>query len=229
MVKPNTTPILIGGKQAEPVISRRNDSQSLDRERSIPNQRRIIGEQAEEANSPALNGRRLIESGGGTQEAGPNEGARELSISPASQPIWKAENVLQTIADRFTAARTLQKSEAWRQLQMDLMQASPFLVPVIIPYKDLISIVSDIEKEIKGGIGHQGKSNEEIMADFLSGEGTLVVTKTADEASNLDGLSSQLSLDTSGTIDPDGGDTSSSQDIPLSKNGSTDTSSPPSD
>lgn len=53
------------------------------------------------------------------------------------------------------------------------MNASPFLVPILLPYKDLISIVAEIEKEIKGSTAQAGKSNEELLADFLSGNSSL--------------------------------------------------------
>jgi len=56
------------------------------------------------------------------------------------------------------------------------MNASPFICPTLIPYKDLIQIVADIEKEIKGSSSNQtGKSNEELLSDFLNGTGTIQV------------------------------------------------------
>ena len=113
-----------------------------------------------------------------------SQGDNRLPVSPASpSPLptseagrsifTSADNVLKTIADRFNAAREEGKVVAWRQLQKDLMDASPWIVPVFIPYKDLIQIVADIEKEIKGTTSSVGRSNEEILADFLSGGASL--------------------------------------------------------
>ena len=118
-------------------------------------------------------------SGSGTGETQNNEVNRVVQQPVASgrNPFKDSDNILQAIADRFVDARKHQKAAAWRQLQVDLMHASPFICPVIIPYKDLISIVSDIEKEIKGATEQVGKSNEEIIASYLSGEGSLVVVQ----------------------------------------------------
>lgn len=55
------------------------------------------------------------------------------------------------------------------------MAATPFICPHIIPYKDAISIISEVEKEIKGSNAQVGKSNEELMADFLTGGSALSV------------------------------------------------------
>src|SRR5438046_855603 len=114
-------------------------------------------------------------SGSGAPEAGSNEGARELpapttTASYPSNPFTASSNILETIAQRFNYARETNRAGAWRQFQQDLMNASPFICPALIPYKDLISVVAEIEKEIKGSSANQaGKSNEELLADFLSG------------------------------------------------------------
>lgn len=101
-------------------------------------------------------------------------------------PFTSGNDVLKTIAQRFNLARVDGKVGAWRQFQRDLMDASPFIVPVIIPYKDLISIVSDIEKEIKGSNAIAGKSNEELLASFLKGENELGVDMTAPAPEGID-------------------------------------------
>ena|SRR2546423_4006355 len=113
---------------------------------------------------------------GRTPKAGGPARDRELPVAPApippttENPFTASSNILETIAARFNAARELQKAGAWKQLQTDLMNASPFICPALIPYKDLIQIVADIEKEIKGTSSSQtGKSNEQLLADFLSG------------------------------------------------------------
>lgn len=170
----------------------------------------ISSEEGQENSNPS-NGRGPLLSGVGTPQEGSSQGDRQLPIPTPTHPsIWKADNILQTIADRFTSARSLQKAEAWRQLQMDLMNASPFLVPHLLPLKDLIGIVSEIEKEIKGGTAHQGKSNEEIMADFLSGDGSLIVAKF-DLAPSIE---DNMPIDKGCTLVKDGGETT--VDTPLS-------------
>lgn len=105
------------------------------------------------------------------------------------------------------------------------MHASPFICPAVIPYKDLISIVSEIEKEIKGGTSQAGKSNEEIMADFLSGGGSLVVA----EMDIGPDLSRDKSLDKSGIVEGGEGEGGPVSDIPLSNGPSITPSSPSSD
>src|SRR5438445_2219192 len=110
-------------------------------------------------------------------EKGSPPGDRKLQQPPAKgSPFTATDNILKAIADRFNAAREFQKAGAWKQLQTDLMNASPFICPTLIPYKDLIQIVADIEKEIKGSSSNQtGKSNEELLSDFLNGTGTIQV------------------------------------------------------
>jgi hypothetical protein len=161
----------------------------------------------------------------GATEAGVVKADRELpkpEPNDHKNPFKQSDNILQTIADHFVEARKLQKAEAWRQLQVDLMHASPFICPGVIPYKDLISIVSEIEKEIKGGTSQAGKSNEEIMADFLSGQGSLVVAQ-ADLAPDL---ARDKSLDTSAIISVGEGEDGPVKDIPLSNGPSITPSSP---
>jgi len=71
--------------------------------------------------------------------------------------------------DKFVELRETGKVGAWKQLQSDLMRAAPFIVPAIIPLKDVIQIAADIEKEIKGSTAQVGRSNEELLSDFLNG------------------------------------------------------------
>jgi hypothetical protein len=130
-------------------------------------------EQGQGANNRGDGGRRTTE-----ERRASSQGDNGLPVSPTSLPpstipagtlFATADNILKKIADRFNLAREEGKVQAWRQLQRDLMDASPFIVPIFIPYKDLIQIVADIEKEIKGSTSQAGKSNEELLADFLAG------------------------------------------------------------
>lgn len=123
------------------------------------------------------------------------------SAGSPSNPFTSGEGVLKTLADRFNAAREIGKVGAWRQFQRDLMDASPFLVPHLLPYKDLITIVSDIEKEIKGSNATAGRSNEEILADFLSGKTTLGADLTAPAPSDLDNSAILTSLALDSTLE----------------------------
>jgi len=80
--------------------------------------------------------------------------------------------------DKFVELREQQKVGAWKQLQSDLMRAAPFIVPHIIPLKDVIQIAADIEKEIKGSTAQVGRSNEELLADFLNGGSSIPIDNT---------------------------------------------------
>lgn len=149
---------------------RRVTSEGLDRERGDSNNSGDLSSPAQEPRHPP---ERLVNGDGGNGEAqsrvaegtsGPPraEGEGDYAFSPT-------DNILQVVGKRWNEARNLNKAGAFRQLQRDLMAASPFICPGLIPYKDLITIVTDLEKEIKGSSSQAGKSNEELIADFLSG------------------------------------------------------------
>lgn len=113
-------------------------------------------------------------------------GARPKRENPFLALKADGAGILQTISERFNEARNESKAPAWKQFQQDLMDAAPFILHVI-PYKDIIQIASDIEKEIKGSTLQVGKSNEELLADFLTGGSSLpVVLKPVDELSQDD-------------------------------------------
>jgi hypothetical protein len=178
--------------------------------------------------SPETRGPGPSPSGNGDKEKGDNEGNRVVQLPRASSnnPFKDSDNILQAIADRFVDARKHQKVAAWRQLQIDLMHASAFICPVMIPYKDLISIVSDIEKEIKGATEQVGKSNEEIMASYLSGEGSLVVVEMDIGPDMKRDRSLDKKVDKSAMISTSGGDDGPVKDTPLSADPSSQPSSP---
>jgi hypothetical protein len=123
--------------------------------------------------------------GSGVKEEGGASSQGDNRLSEPSAPLsptipatgasifTSSDNVLKKIADRFNEAREIGKVQAWRQFQRDLMDASPYIVPLLIPYKDLVQLCADIEKEIKGSTSQAGKSNEELLADFLSGGASL--------------------------------------------------------
>ena len=205
-----------------------DDSQSVDGISRDPNSSGTSQPTVrEKGKSSPPRGRGPSPSGSGKEKEGDNEVNRGVPTSlpnpsSSSNPFKQSDNILQAIADRFVEARKLQKAEAWRQMQVDLMYASPFICPAIIPYKDLIGIVSEIEKEIKGGTSQQGKSNEEIMADFLSGGGSLVITQ-------MD-IAPDLERDKiNDIIEIDGGANGPVTDIPLSERPAPTPLSPPSD
>lgn len=66
------------------------------------------------------------------------------------------------------------------------MEATPYICPGIIPYKDAIQLVADIEKELKGTTQQTGKSNEEILASFLSGSDIIPVPPVPTPREELD-------------------------------------------
>jgi len=158
--------------------SRRANSQSLDGKRSDSLQSGDRTPESKEEQDSHSNLRGDGGSGSRAKEATGSKGDRELSKPPATlpaNPFTASSNILQDIAARFNYARETQKVGAWKQLQTDLMNASPFICPVLIPLKDLINIAQDIEKEIKGANTQVGKSNEELLADFLNGGGDIQV------------------------------------------------------
>lgn len=107
----------------------------------------------------------------------------------ASPPFTATDNILKIIGDRWNEARDLNKAGAFRQLQRDLMSASSIICPGLIPYKDLIQIVTDLEKEIKGSSSQVGKSNEELLADFLSGGSDIPIPNNPEPATLPEGES----------------------------------------
>lgn len=155
-----------------PLDSRGVNSPFVDRDSRDADLIRIINSKGSKEQGSDLNLRGDGGSRNREKEARSPKGDRELS-EPASlpaNPFTASSNILQDIAARFNAARELSKASAWRQIQTDLMNASPFICPGLIPYKDLLSAVAEIEKEIKGTSSSQtGKSNEELLASFLSG------------------------------------------------------------
>ena len=107
----------------------------------------------------------------------PGEGPRgELyAVLKSIAQDSNSPNVFQVIGQRFVDARKLQKAEAWRQLQEDLMLAAPFLCPGLMSFKDLLGAAREIEDFVKGATGKAGRSNEELMQEFLNGGGPLAV------------------------------------------------------
>ena len=53
------------------------------------------------------------------------------------------------------------------------MSSLHLLCPYVMPLKDALAACREIEDFIKGSTGQVGKSNEELMAGFLRGEGEL--------------------------------------------------------
>lgn len=177
---------------SEPALDpRRSSKQSVDGIISDPNSGRKQAKESEQSSPPDQRG--SSDSGSGEGQSSSIASLGELSGAPSllptpdtNNPFVSGEGVLKTIADRFNAAREQNKVGAWRQFQKDLMNASPFLVPHLLPYKDLISIVSDIEKEIKGSNSTVGRSNEELLALFLSGKTTLGADLTSPVPAGID-------------------------------------------
>ena len=167
------------------LVTRRTDSQGVDGISRNANYSRVPAPAKEEQGShPDLRG----PSGSrvGEKKAESPKGDRELQQpsaptktegsvhqalvpAPANNPFLTGDHILKAIMDKFVELREQQKVGAWKQLQSDLMRAAPFIVPHIIPLKDVIQIAADIEKEIKGSTAQVGRSNEELLADFLNG------------------------------------------------------------
>ena len=170
------------------LVSGGTNIESLERERSDSNGSggQAAKEQGSNPNIRDDGGRRTR-----TQQTQGSKGDRELSIpstslpaiqppegsirqaiapeKPDNNPFLTGDHILKAIMDKFVELRENQKVGAWKQLQSDLMRAAPFIVPHIIPLKDVIQIAADIEKEIKGSTAQVGRSNEELLSDFLNG------------------------------------------------------------
>ena len=71
------------------------------------------------------------------------------------------------------------------------------LCPLVLPLKDMLTACREIEEFIKGSTGSVGRSNEELMAEFLSGSGSLAEQLAAENSPiNLD----EVSLDEDGIV-----------------------------
>jgi len=171
-------------KQAEPAPS--GGSHSDRRPESSTN-----GAGPDQANRPPENpgvggpGAGQSDQGSGREKEEPRHTLNSILKDLTNAGGVTAPLLLQDIGKRFTEARKLNKPEAWRQLQADLMHNSYILCPAILGYKDLITTVREIEDFMKGSVGQVGRSNEEVLAEFLSGEGpiaTKVLEASADEA-----------------------------------------------
>ena len=174
------------------LVTRRADSQGVDGISRNPNN---LGKPAsskeEQSSHPNLRG--ASGSGARAQKAEGPKGDRKLQqptasakteggvhqavVAPANNPFLTGDHILKAIMDKFVELREQQKVGAWKQLQSDLMRAAPFIVPHIIPLKDVIQIAADIEKEIKGSTAQVGRSNEELLADFLNGGDSIPIDK----------------------------------------------------
>lgn len=202
----------LAAREKESLNSRPADLKSVDGLSRDPNLRGdspsegAKREQGPSPNNRGDGGSRTQEERGASSQGDNRLSEPPASLSPAIPEIpagqgavfSTADNILKKIADRFNEAREIGKVQAWRQFQRDLMEASPYIVPIFIPYKDLVQLCADIEKEIKGSTSHVGKSNEELLADFLSGGASLpenIATPSAPVDYNL-----EESLDTSDIV-----------------------------
>jgi len=182
---PYNGPVLIPDPNPEAGDQGRSDRQGLDRA-ILSNQ--SASQPGDQGQGDKDNGRISSRGGDPPPSSGGNEGARGLPASSGEaqpdNPFHNAKNgnILQVLADRFNIARAVGKLGAWRQLQTDLMNAMPYLVPVIIPLKDLLNLVADIEKEIKGSTVQAGKSNEELLREYLSGSQELLTDQTVQDS-----------------------------------------------
>jgi len=139
------------------------------------------------------------------------------SIISAIKEAGPNANILQILGERFVSARKEQKAEAWRQLQSDLMLSASYICPLYVPFKDLLTAAREIEEFIKGSTGHAGKSNEELMANFLTGGDAIPVHLTKlepPEGIDLATVSIEDTLDTDDTMESGDGEVVPSQALP---------------
>jgi hypothetical protein len=88
--------------------------------------------------------------------------------------LEQANSLLTNIGKRFIELRKGGKAPAWLKLQEDLMGNIGTLVPIVIPLKDFLAACREIEEFVKGAISQPGKSNSEILREFL-GKGEIAL------------------------------------------------------
>ena len=108
----------------------------------------------------------------------PNAGGGDSQLSGPPEALEQAESLLTDIGKRFTELRKGGKAPAWLKLQEDLMTNIGVLVPIVIPLKDFLAACREIEEFVKGATSQPGRSNSEILRDFL-GNGSIQLESSA--------------------------------------------------
>src|SRR5579863_274043 len=105
-------------------------------------------------------------------------GRTETETEPLERDWTKAEieedvnrsarQILHAIGNEFT--RLLKKNsraQAYQYLQKSLMENMDRLVPHIIPLKDFIATITDLEEYLKGSLGNTTKPPLDALAEWL--------------------------------------------------------------
>ena len=97
--------------------------------------------------------------------AGSGSGSRDASPGRVN-----AQSVLTSIFVEFSSRRKQEKVAAWMYLQQALAENAGVLCPIAVSLKDLIAAEANIEDMLKGQQGDAGKSPQEYLEGWLSGD-----------------------------------------------------------
>jgi uncharacterized membrane-anchored protein YhcB (DUF1043 family) len=82
-----------------------------------------------------------------------------------------ARQILYDIGNKFTELlKKNSRAQAYQYLQKHLMKNMDRLVPNIIPLKDFIATITDLEEYLKGSLGTGTKPPIDVLADWLQGK-----------------------------------------------------------
>lgn len=93
-----------------------------------------------------------------------------MDREPAIEPLAPAE-ILTRMGNEFN--RLLAESsrpQAYKYMQKSLMENVGILVPVLMPMKDFIAAVTELEEYLKGSMASSDKSPLDLLSDWLQGK-----------------------------------------------------------
>jgi len=77
------------------------------------------------------------------------------------------QETLHSIGQRFNELRRESMAAAYRYLQEALMSNVDVLVPTVIPLKDFLATVAELETFLKGSVSQTGQSPIEYLQQWL--------------------------------------------------------------
>lgn len=78
------------------------------------------------------------------------------------------QETLHSIGERFNELRKQSMGAAYRYLQEALMTNVDVLVPTVIPLKDFLAAVTELEDFLKGSVSQAGQSPIEYLQRWLN-------------------------------------------------------------
>ena len=86
-------------------------------------------------------------------------------------PSGIAGDILREIGSKFNhLIKKNSRAQAYQFLQQALMQHMDILVPAIIPLKDHIATITELEEYLKGSMGTSQKPPLDALAEWLQGK-----------------------------------------------------------